>query len=77
MGSGLGGGEECRPGVGAQVLGGGQSQPGWGVDPEGLIVHHDQNSVYTSYRWLGQLLIVDKAVASFCERGAKDNPKNP
>ena len=30
--------------------------------------------MYTSYRWLGQLLIVDKAVVSFCERGAKDNP---
>ena len=47
---------------------------GWGVGPEGLIVHHDQDSVYTSYRWLGQLLIEDKAVVSFCERGAKDNP---
>ena len=47
---------------------------GWGVGPEGLIVHHDQDSVYTSYRWLRQLLIEDKAVVSFCERGAKDNP---
>ena len=46
----------------------------WSVDPEGLIVHHDQDSVYTGYRWLGQLLIEDKAVVSFCERGAKDNP---
>ena len=34
---------------------------GWGVGPEGLIVHHDQDSVYTSYRWLRQLLIEDKA----------------
>ncbi len=56
------------------MLGGGQGQPGWGVGPEGLIVHHDQDSVYTSYRWLRQLLIEDKAVVSFCERGAKDNP---
>jgi len=34
---------------------------GWGVGPEGLIVHHDQDSEYTSYRWLRQLLIEDKA----------------
>ena len=46
----------------------------WGVKPQGLIVHHDQDSVYTSYLWLRQLLLVDKAVVSFCERGAKDNP---
>jgi len=50
--------------------------PGGVGGPEGLIVHHDQDSVYTSYRWLRQLLIEDKAVVSFCERGAKDNPKN-
>ena len=49
----------------------------WGVEPRGMIVHHDQDSVYTSYRWLRQLLIEDKAVVSYCERGAKDNPKNP
>ena len=47
---------------------------GWGVGLQDLIVHHGQDPVYTSYRWLRQLLIVDKAVASFCERGAKDNP---
>jgi len=45
-----------------------------GLDPQGLIVHHDQDSVYTSYRWLSQLLIEDKVVVSYCERGAKDNP---
>lgn len=43
-------------------------------DPRGLIVHHDQDSVYTSYRWLRKLLIEDKVVVSYCERGAKDNP---
>ena len=37
-------------------------------------MHHDQDSVYTSYLWLRQLLLVDKAVVSYCERGAKDNP---
>jgi putative transposase len=46
----------------------------WGVRPQGLIVHHDQDTVYTSYRWLRQLLIQDKVVVSYCERGAKDNP---
>jgi len=45
-----------------------------GQDPQGLIVHHDQDSVYTSYRWLSRLLIEDKVVVSYCERGAKDNP---
>jgi len=42
--------------------------------PQGLIVHHDQDTVYTSYRWLRQLLMVDKAVVSYCERGTKDTP---
>lgn len=45
-----------------------------GRGPWGLIVHHDQDSVYTSYRWLSQLLIEDGVVVSYCERGAKDNP---
>ena len=47
-----------------------------GRDPQGLIVHHVQDAVYTSYRWLSQLLIAD-GVVSCCEQGAKDNPKNP
>lgn len=45
-----------------------------GRSPHGLIVHHDQDSVYTSYRWLRKLLIEDKVVVSYCERGARDNP---
>jgi putative transposase len=45
-----------------------------GRGPQGLIVHHDQDSVYTSYLWLRKLLIEDKVVVSYCERGAKDNP---
>ena len=45
-----------------------------GQDPQGLIVHHDQDSVYTSYLWLRQLLLEDEAVVSYCEQGAKDNP---
>jgi len=45
-----------------------------GQDPRGLIVHHDQDTVYTSYLWLSQLLIGDGVVVSYCEQGAKDNP---
>lgn len=45
-----------------------------GRGPQGLIVHHDQDSVYISYLWLRELLIEDKVVVSYCERGAKDNP---
>jgi transposase InsO family protein len=45
-----------------------------GLHPEGLIVHHDQDTVYTSYDWLRTLLIEDGVVVSYCERGAKDNP---
>ncbi len=45
-----------------------------GRSAQGLVVHHDQDAVYTSYRWLRQLLIEDKVVVSYCERGAKDNP---
>lgn len=38
------------------------------------VVHHDKDSVYTSYRWLWELLIHDGIHVSFSERGAKDNP---
>jgi len=37
-------------------------------------VHHDQDSVYTSYRWLSQLLVEYRVLVSYCERGAKNNP---
>jgi len=40
-----------------------------------MIAHHGQGLVYTSYRWLRQFLIEDKAVVPYCERGAKDNLK--
>jgi len=46
----------------------------WSLGPRGLIEHHDQDSVYASYRWLRQLLLVDKAVVSYCKGGAKYNP---
>lgn len=42
---------------------------------EGMIVHHDQDSVYTSYGWNSQLLLEDKARLSYALNGAKDNPE--
>jgi putative transposase len=46
----------------------------WGLDPAGRILHHDQDSVYTSYRWTGQLLLADRVRLSYSLSGAKDNP---
>lgn len=40
----------------------------------GLVVHSDQDSVYTSYEWLRTLIVEDGVVISFSENGAKDNP---
>ena len=45
-----------------------------GRTPIGLIVHHDQDSVYTSHDWLRALLVEDGAKVSYSENGAKDNP---
>ncbi len=38
------------------------------------VIHHDKDSVYTSYLWLERLLLKEKARISYAERGAKDNP---
>lgn len=40
-----------------------------------IIVHQDQDSVYTGYGWTGQVLIKDGARLSYALRGAKDNPE--
>ena len=39
-----------------------------------MTVHHDQDTVYTSYDWLQRLLIRDRARVSYAEGGARDNP---
>lgn len=39
-----------------------------------MIVHHDQDAVYTGYSWTGQLLLQDKVQLSYALDGAKDNP---
>lgn len=45
------------------------------VPYQGVIVHHDQDSVYTGYRWSGQVLVKDEARLSYALNGAKDNPE--
>ncbi len=46
-----------------------------GLSYVGVIVHHDQDSVYTGYEWTSQLLQKDRARLSYALRGAKDNPE--
>jgi transposase InsO family protein len=40
---------------------------------EGRIIHHDQDSVYTGYRWLRVVLVNHRARISYSENGAKGN----
>ena len=44
-----------------------------GITCEGMIMHHDQDSVYTGHLWTGQLLLQDKVRLSYALDGAKDN----
>lgn len=52
-----------------------QSFQAFGLDWVGLIVHHDQDPVYTGYAWTGQLLLKDQGRLSYALNGAKDNPE--
>ena len=45
-----------------------------GRDLKGVIVHHDKDSVYTSYAWLQRVLLEENGRLSYAEHGAKDNP---
>lgn len=45
-----------------------------GIPYAGMIVHHDQDGVFTGYRWTGRLLLEDRVRLSYTSRGAKDNP---
>jgi transposase InsO family protein len=45
---------------------------GEGLDEK--IIHHDLDSVYTSYRWLEAMLLDDEMRISYSENGAKGNP---
>jgi putative transposase len=42
---------------------------------EGMILHQDQDSVFTGYVWTGQLLLEDEVRLSYTLQGFKDNPK--
>ena len=44
-----------------------------GQSLENVIVHHDQDGVYTSHRWLNEILIQSKARISYSEDGAREN----
>lgn len=44
-----------------------------GLSLEGRIIHHDQDAVYTGFRWLRAVLIKHRARISFSENGAKGN----
>ena len=46
-----------------------------GQDPQRLMLHHYQDTVYPRYRWLRQLLVEGKVMTSYWERGARDNPR--
>jgi hypothetical protein len=39
-----------------------------------VVIHHDRDSVYTSYAWLEELLLKERTQVSYAERGARDNP---
>ncbi|MFV2044349.1 MAG: integrase core domain-containing protein [Anaerolineales bacterium] len=45
---------------------------GYGVEMRGVIVHHDQDPVFTGYGWTGQLLLEDRVLVSYALNGARD-----
>jgi putative transposase len=47
----------------------------YAIPYQGMIVHHDQDPVYTGYGWTGQLLLEDHACLSYALNGARDNPE--
>ncbi len=47
----------------------------WGASPSRIILHHDQDPVFTSYDWVRELLIEGRVRLSYALNGAKDNPE--
>ena len=43
------------------------------IDPAGMVMHHDQDPVYTSYDWTGRLLLCDYLQISYTLDGARGN----
>jgi transposase InsO family protein len=52
-----------------------QSLKSHGVPLQQVIVHHDQDPVFTSYGWTAQLLLKDQLQVSYALNGARDNPE--
>lgn len=46
-----------------------------GISCAGLVMHHDQDPVYTGYAWTAQLLLDDQVRISYALSGARDNPQ--
>lgn len=46
-----------------------------GVNLREVIVHHDQDPVFTGYGWTSRLLLKDHARVSYALNGARDNPQ--
>lgn len=46
-----------------------------GVNLREFILHHDQDPVFTGYRWTAQLLLKDRIRISYALNGARDNPE--
>lgn len=46
-----------------------------GISCEGVILHHDQDPVFTSYGWTSRLLLDDRVQLSYALQGARDNPE--
>jgi len=44
------------------------------IDYEGMILHQDQDSVFTGSRWVQEVLVENKIRLSYTENGARDNP---
>jgi transposase InsO family protein len=47
----------------------------YGAQRKGLILHHDQDPVFTGYRWTRQLLLQDHVRISYALQGARGNPE--
>jgi len=47
----------------------------YGVDLRDFVLHHDQDPVFTGYRWTAQLLLKDGVRVSYALHGARDNPE--
>jgi putative transposase len=43
------------------------------VEPAGMVMHQDQDPVYTSYAWTGRLLLLDRLQVSYSLNGARGN----